>query len=246
MGAVPSLDVNRSRFPQRKQRKFRRGNLILADPQQNIARLHTSLEGGATGMHILENPTTSTVVLRLEKRGADGHLSRRARPLLVIEARVTDLQLLDQLIELPLKFLFAVSREDSLLPFFGQVAPIDAIQLGIVELLLTRVHDLPEHQIHLVSCERVHRSSESLTGQKTPSALADHDEARPETRRRSILSIFPNHLKFCLLQRASLVHTRRKSAIELAHQPTAEIIVGLPEIRNHCTSTRDQEWAHEI
>ena len=64
----------------------------------------------------------------------------------MIEARVTDLQLLDQLIELPLKFLFAVSREDSLLPFFGQVAPIDAIQLGIVELLLTRVHDLVEHQ----------------------------------------------------------------------------------------------------
>jgi len=97
-------------------------------------------------MHILENPTASTVVLRLEKRGADGHLSRRARPLLVIETRVTDLQFLDQLIELPLEFLVAGSREDSLLPCFGQVAPIDAIQLGIVELLLTRVHDLVEHQ----------------------------------------------------------------------------------------------------
>src|SRR4029077_17745105 len=32
--------------------------------------------------------------------------------------------------------------EDSVLPFFSQMAPIDAIQLGIVELLLTRVHDL--------------------------------------------------------------------------------------------------------
>jgi len=42
------------------------------------------------------------------------------------------------------------------------------------------------------------------------------------------------------------VHTRHQSAIEFAHQPTAEIIVGLPEIRNHCSSTRDQEWAHEI
>jgi hypothetical protein len=30
------------------------------------------------------------------------------------------------------------------------VAPIDAIQLGIVELLLTRVHDLVEHQTYLV------------------------------------------------------------------------------------------------
>ena len=48
----------------------RPGDLILADPQQNIAGLHTCLEGGATGMHILENPTTSTVVRRLEKRDA--------------------------------------------------------------------------------------------------------------------------------------------------------------------------------
>src|SRR6204780_5058874 len=197
-------------------------------------------------MNVLENPKASTVVFRLEKRGADGHLSRRAGPLFVIETRVTDLQLLDQLIELPLKFFVAGSSDDSLLPCFGHLVPIDAIQLGIVELLLTCVHDLPEHQIHLVSRERVHRSSESSIGQKTPSALADHDEARPETRRRSILSIFPNHLKFCLLQCTPLVRTRRESTIEFAHQPTAEIIVGLPEIRNHCTSTRDQEWAHEI
>ena len=102
-------------------------------------------------MHILENPTTSTVVLRLEERGAYSHLSRCARPLLVIEARVTDLQLLDQLIELPLKFFIAFSREDSLLSLFGHGAPIDAIQLGIVELLLTRVHDLLEHQTQLIS-----------------------------------------------------------------------------------------------
>ena len=97
-------------------------------------------------MNILENPTASTVLSPLEKSSADGHLSRRARPLLVIETRVTDLQFLDELIELPLEFLVAGSREDSLLPFFGQVAPIDAIQLGVVELLLTGVHDLVEHQ----------------------------------------------------------------------------------------------------
>src|SRR5260370_42432752 len=79
------------------------------------------------------------------KRGSSyGHLSRRSRPLLVIETRMTDLQFLDELIELPLEFLVAGSREDSLLPCFGQVTPIDAIQLGIVELLLTRVHDLVE------------------------------------------------------------------------------------------------------
>src|ERR1700688_958277 len=156
VGAVPPLDINRSRFPQRKQRKFGGCNLVLSDSQKNIARLNASLEGGATGMNVLKNPTASTVVFRLEKGSADVHLSRRARPLLVIETRVTDLQFLDQLIELPLEFLVAGSSEDSLLPCFGQVAPIDAIQLGIIELLLTRVHDLPEHQIQLVSRERVH------------------------------------------------------------------------------------------
>jgi hypothetical protein len=126
-------------------------NLVLSDSQKNIARLNASLEGGAPWMNVLENPTDSTVVFRLEKGSADGHLSRRARPLLVIETRMTDLQFLDELIELPLEFLVAGSSEDSLLPCFGQVAPIDAIQLGIVELPLTRVHDLPEHQTHLVS-----------------------------------------------------------------------------------------------
>src|ERR1700682_3558119 len=97
-------------------------------------------------MNILENPTASTVVFRLEKGSADGHLSRRARPFLVIKTGVTDLQFLDELIELPLEFLVAGSREDSALPFFSQMAPIDAIQFGIVELLLTRVHDLVEHR----------------------------------------------------------------------------------------------------
>jgi hypothetical protein len=107
-------------------------------------------------MNVLENPTASTVVFRLEKRSADGHLSRSARPLLVIETRVTDLQFLDQPIELPLEFLVASSSEDTFLSILSQLTPIDAIQLGIVELLLTRVHDLPEHQIQLVSRERVH------------------------------------------------------------------------------------------
>src|ERR1700724_2154074 len=97
-------------------------------------------------MNVLEDPTVSAVVFRLEKVSADGHLSRRARPLLVIETRMTALQFLDELIELPLEFLVAGSREDSVLPFFSQMAPIDAIQLGIVELLLTRVHDLVEHR----------------------------------------------------------------------------------------------------
>src|ERR1700724_3189835 len=97
-------------------------------------------------MNVLEDPTVSAVVFRLEKGSADGHLSRRARPLLVIETRMTDLQFLDELIELSLEFLVAGSSEDSLLPCFGQVAPIDAIQLGIVELFLARVHDLLKYQ----------------------------------------------------------------------------------------------------
>src|ERR1700686_3255973 len=146
VGAVAPLDINRSRFPQRKQRKIGGCNLVLSDSQKNIARLNASLEGGATGMNVLKNPTASTVAFSLEKGSADGHLSRRARPLLVIETRVTDLQFFDQLIELPLKFLVAGSSEDSLFPCFGQVAPINAIQLGIVELFLTRVHGLVEHQ----------------------------------------------------------------------------------------------------
>src|SRR3984893_7706479 len=146
VGAVPLLDINRSRFPQWKQRKIGGCNLVLSDSQKNIARLNASLEGGATGMNVLENPTASSVVFRLEKGSADGHLSRRSRPLLVIETRMTDLQFLNQLIELPFEFLVAGSSENSLLPLFGQVSPIDAIQPGIVELLLTRVHDLVEHQ----------------------------------------------------------------------------------------------------
>src|SRR4029077_5689193 len=75
--------------------------------------------------------------------------------------------------------------------------------------------------------EFIDRPNTSI-GLEAPPALTNHDEARPKTRRRSILSIFSNHLQLCLLQRASLVHTCCQSGIEFAHQPAAEIVVGLP------------------
>ena len=121
------------------------------NPHQDVAWLNTRLKRGAARVHILKNPTRPILILGLEEGRADSHFPCSPRAPFVIETGMTDLQLLDQFVELPLDLGVICAGENALLAPLGNLAPVDAVQFRIVELLLASFDNLLENRVELVS-----------------------------------------------------------------------------------------------